>query len=91
MFRGSEYIKFWDGDAKNMVEGYPKPICGNWDVPESWCNGIDSAIFSTKYDAIYMFKDDEYHKIPDGNAQNAVDGYPKSLSGNWDLPEDWIE
>ena len=29
-----------------MVPGYPKPIKGNWDIPQEWASGIGSAVYS---------------------------------------------
>ena len=72
-----------------MVEGYPKPIFGNWDIPKEWAHGIDAAVFSAKYNAVYFFKDSLYGKFTDGNAGKMLSGYPKPIFGNWDIPINW--
>ena len=86
LFKESEYIKFTDGNAGKRVEGYPKPILGNWNIPELWKNGINSAIFSSSYNAIYLFREDQYTKFTDGKVDKALHGYPKPIEeGNWDI------
>ena len=42
-------------------------------------DGVDAALHSTCNEAMYFFRDGEYHKIPDGDAGNAVGGYPKNV------------
>ena len=82
LFKESEYIKFADGKAGKRVEG-PKPILGNWNIPEEWKSGINSAIFSKSYNAIYLFREDQYTKFTDGKINKAL--YTKKIEGNWDI------
>jgi hypothetical protein len=39
------------------MKGYPKPIKGNWGMPDKWAKeGIDAALFSEKQNSVYFFK-----------------------------------
>ena len=68
-------------------------IKGYFAVPDEWAEtGIDAALYSKKESALYFFKGGQYTKIKDKNDQTfnqIFEGFPKSIKGNWSIPEEW--
>ncbi|MCH2231832.1 MAG: hemopexin repeat-containing protein [Crocinitomicaceae bacterium] len=84
LFKGSEYVRIDPFNDWDVEPGYPKPISGNWPgFPSNFTNGVDSAVWNSKNNRIYFFKDDEYIRVNPSNSWNVDTGYPKSISGNW--------
>ena len=83
-FKGSEYIRVNPNNSWKVDAGYPKPIAGNWTgFPASFANGVDAAIWNSKNNRIYFFKDDEYIRVNPNNSFKVDAGYPKQIAGNW--------
>ena len=84
IFKGGEFVKLDWMCLTDHQNGYPKPISGNFAIPETWAKtGVDAALFSKKDSAIFFFKGGDYTKLKDGEKMGSVDGYPRKIRGNW--------
>ncbi|MCH9646663.1 MAG: hypothetical protein K0U98_00415 [Deltaproteobacteria bacterium] len=92
MFKGREYVRYSE-DGEGVLEGYPKPIAGNWEgLPAAFEAGIDAAFWRTSNDKIYLFKGRQYVRYTDDDGQGVDDGFPKPIAGNWrGMPADFAE
>lgn len=88
-FKGDQYAKAQQNSLKNLVQGYPKKIAGNWGVPSSWTDGIDAVMYSEYYKAFYFFKGDKYAKATVASWNQLVPGYPVKIKGRWGVPDEW--
>ena len=78
MFKGSQYVRL---TGTTVDDGYPKPIEGNWhNLPASFTQGIEAAVWRESNDKIYLFKGSQYVRVTDTTMD---EGYPKSIAGNW--------
>lgn len=86
-FKGNQYARLTD---TTMDAGFPKAIAGNWqNMPASFANGIDAAIWRKANNRIYMFKGSQYVRIT-GTTVDA--GFPQPIAGNWHgLPESFTQ
>ena len=80
LFKGAEYEGF-NFFAETGMPGYPKPIKGNWGLPESFTSDLDAA-FNTETGKAYFFKGDQYLQY-DMTTNTTDPGYPKPICGNW--------
>ncbi|MBI3939580.1 MAG: hypothetical protein HY315_01985, partial [Acidobacteria bacterium] len=86
-FKGNQYARLTD---TKMDGEYPKPIAGNWsNLPASFENGIDAAVWRKSNNRIYLFKGSQYVRIT-GSTMDS--GYPAPIAGNWKgLPPEFEE
>ena len=87
LFKGNQYARL---TGTTMDPGFPLPIAGSWgNMPASFANGIDAAVWRKSNNRIYMFKGNEYVRI----TGTTVDpGYPLPIEGNWNgLPASFTE
>ena len=86
--KGSQYIRYTDGKASTVAEGYPRDISKNWGVSGIFSNGFDSMV-QLKNKLTYATKDNLYVRYSNFDLNKVDDGYPHDLSaGGWgDLPE----
>ena len=79
-FKDSQYVRI--GDDSRVEAGYPRPIAGNWkDLPPSFNQGIDAALWRESNSKIYFFKGSQYVRIDSDSKIEA--GYPRPIEGNW--------
>jgi hypothetical protein len=91
LFGGNYYLRYTDV-ADGRDSGYPAPIAGNWkDIPLSYWDGFDAALWRESNGKIYFFNGDSYIRI-DGGTSTMDPGYPLPIAGNWPgLPEEFNE
>ena len=81
-FKGNQYVRITDIPLR-VEPGYPKPIAGNWPgLPDSFNQGIDSALCRRDTGQIYFFKGPAYVRytsVPGGIDQ----GYPRWIDPKW--------
>ena len=86
IFKGSQYVRM--GADSSMDPGYPKPIKGNWGVPDKWEGGIDAAMLRFSNSKMYFFKGSDYLRWQD--PQHMDPGYPKQIAvANADREKLW--
>ena len=78
-FKGDQFVRI--GSDSSMDPGYPKPIKGNWGVPEDWEDGIDAAMLRFSNGKMYFFKGRKYLRLK--NPQTPDPNYPRWIHGNW--------
>ena len=79
LFKGSQYVRI--GSDSSMDAGYPKPIKGNWGVPDDWEDGIDAAMLRFSNGKMYFFKGRRYLRWKD--PQTMDPNYPRPIHGSW--------
>lgn len=76
-FKGSQYIRVDPANSWNVDSGYPKSIQGNWpELPSSFNNGIQAALWNGKSQKIYFFKGSEYVRVNPADGWKMENGYP---------------
>ena len=84
--KGSQYIRYTDGKASTVDEGYPLDISKPWGVSGIFSNGFDSMVQVDK--RTYATKGNLYVRYSDFGSNKVDDGYPRELSWGWgNLPE----
>lgn len=79
-FKGSQYVRI--GDNSEVDAHYPKPITGNWkDLPASFNQGIDAALWRESNEKIYFFKGNQYVRVDSDSTMEL--NYPRPIAGNW--------
>ena len=80
LFGGNYYLRYTDV-ADGRDSGYPAPIAGNWkDIPLSYWDGFDAALWRESNGKIYFFNGDSYIRI-DGVTSTMDPGYPLPIAG----------
>ena len=87
--KGNQYIRYTDGSASTVANGYPRDISTDWGVSGSMSTGFDSMI-QLSNGKTYVTKGPLYIRYS-GKARNVVDaGYPVRFAYGWGtLPEDF--
>ncbi|WP_111707547.1 hemopexin repeat-containing protein [Lutibacter citreus] len=84
-FKGSQYLRVNPNNNWAVDPGYPKPITGNWPgFPTSFASGVNAAIWNSKNNKIYFFKNDQYIRVNPSNNFTVESGYPRTIAGNWE-------